>query len=135
MSSGLWASAGIFRFIAPAFIAGGLVHLTAIFFPQVLEPVPTWYHLLFVAVNFALAWGVLRRPRGFIAIFALYVVQQYVEHLPRCIEVWQVQHRFDAPGFAPLVIVPFVLWLLLRDARSASESRGLASRAKHYSCL
>jgi hypothetical protein len=124
MSSGLWASAGIFRFIAPAFVAGGLVHLTAIFLPQVLEPVPLWYHLLFVAVNFALAYGVLRRPRGFIPIFALYVVQQYVEHLPRCIEVWQHEHRFDAPGFAPLVFVPFVLVLLIRDARRSRAGTG-----------
>jgi hypothetical protein len=116
MSSGLWASAGIFRFIAPFFVAGGLFHLAAIFAPHILEPVPTWYHLLFVTVNFAMAYGVLRRPRGFIPIFALYTVQQYVEHLPRCIEVWETQHRFDAPGFAPLVFVPFVLWLLIRDA-------------------
>src|SRR5438128_1002787 len=116
----LWASAGIFRFIAPAFVAGGLVHLTAIFFPQVLEPVPTWYHVLFIGVNFALAWGVLRRPRGFIPIFALYVVQQYIEHLPRCIELWQHQRRFDVPGFAPLVFVPFVLFLLIRDHQKKS---------------
>jgi hypothetical protein len=119
MSSGLWASAGVFRFIAPFFAAGGLVHLAAMFAPQILEPVPAWYHLLFVSVNFGMAYGVLRRPRGFIPIFALYLVQQYVEHLPRCLDVWQIEGRFDAPGFAPLAFVPLVLWLLIRDARKS----------------
>jgi hypothetical protein len=119
MGSGLWASAGIFRFLAPCFVAGGVFHLAALFRPDFAEPVPAWWHLLFVTVNLALAWGVLRRPRGFLPLFALYMVQQYVEHLPRCIEVWQHQHRFDAAGFASLVFVPFVFVLLIRDARRA----------------
>jgi hypothetical protein len=119
----------IFRFIAPAFVGGALFHLAALVEPGIAEPVPAWYHLLFVVVNAALAVLVLVRPRGFVPLFALYMVQQYVEHLPRCIEVWRVHHRFDLPGFAPLVFVPFVLALLIRDARARSHRDPDAVRA------
>jgi hypothetical protein len=109
---------GIFRFIAPAFVAGGIFHLVGFIRPDLVEPVPQWYHFLFVLVNLALAAMVLRRPRWFIPVFVLYMVQQYVEHLPRLIDLWREQHRFDWAGFAALVFVPFVFALLLRDART-----------------
>ena len=118
----LLASPRIFFFIAPAFVAGALFHLAALVLPSLAEPVPNWHHLLFVAVNLALAVLVLRRPRGFVLFFAAYMVQQYVEHLPRCIDVWEQQQRFDWPGFLPLVFVPFVFGLLLRDARTRRVS-------------
>jgi hypothetical protein len=113
-----WPAPGIFRFIAPFFVAGGLFHALALVAPGVAEPVPDWFHLLFIGVNFALAVLVLWRPRGFVSLFALYMVQQYVEHLPRLVDVWRAHQRFDWPGFAPLVFVPFVLVLLIRDART-----------------
>lgn len=107
----------LFRVLALAFVGGGLFHLAAIPFPHIAEPVPAWYHALFVLVNFILAVLVVKRPRFFPGLFAVYMVQQYVEHLPRCITVWRDHGRFDLPGFAPLVFVPGVLVLLVLDAR------------------
>lgn len=112
----------LFKVLSLAFVGGAGFHVAALVRPSIAEPVPAWYHLLFVGVNAALAVLVVKRPRGIVPLFAVYMVQQYVEHLPRCITVWRDHGRFDLPGFAPLVFVPFVLALLVLDARARGEA-------------
>jgi hypothetical protein len=111
------ASPRIFRWLAPAFVAAGFFHGAALLWPHIAEPVPSWFHALFVAVNFALAVGVVKRPRGFVVLYALYTVQQLLEHGVRGVSVWQHEHRFDWASFASVMFVPFVLFLLVRDAQ------------------
>src|SRR5262249_15016649 len=108
----------IFRFIAPAFAAAGLFHLAALVWPQIAEPVPGWWHLLFVGVNAALTALVLRRPRGFLIFYVIYTAQQFIEHVPRGLAVWRLEHRIDWGSLASVVFVPCVLALLVRDART-----------------
>lgn len=108
----------LFPILALAFVGGGVFHALALVDPTIAEPVPAWYHLLFVGVNLALAILVVRRPPWLVPLFAVYLVQQYAEHLPRCVLLWREHGRFDLPGFAPLVFVPCVLALLVWDART-----------------
>jgi hypothetical protein len=119
--------ARIFHWIAPAFAAAALFHAAALFRPAIAEPVPSWWHALFVGVNLALAMGVVRRPRGFLVIYVIYMLQQFVEHGPRAATVWRSEHRIDWASIVSLVFVPFVLVLLLRDAYAKKESGARAA--------
>ena len=73
----------VFRWIAPAFAAAGVFHAAALVKPEIAEPVPPWWHALFVGVNVIMAVGVVKRPRGFLAFYVAYTVQQSVEHRAR----------------------------------------------------
>jgi hypothetical protein len=108
----------VFRFLAPAFVAAAIFHGVACIRPEIAEPVPLWFHALFVLVNLLLAVGVVRRPRGFVVGFALYVIQQLVEHGGRGFRVWTVEHRFDWASAVSVVFVPIVFALLVSDARA-----------------
>jgi hypothetical protein len=117
----------IFRWLAPAFVAAGFFHGAALVWPHIAEPVPSWFHALFVAVNFALAVGLLKRPRGFVVLYALYTLQQLLEHGVRGVTVWRDEQRFDWASFASVVFVPFVLFLLVRDAQQKAPRQNPAA--------
>ena len=50
-------------------------------------------------------------------IYALYTVQQLLEHGVRGVMVWRDEQRFDWASLASVLFVPFVLALLVRDAQ------------------
>jgi hypothetical protein len=107
----------VFRFLAPAFAAAALFHAVALARPEIAEPVPRWWHALFVVVNVLLAVGVVRRPRGFLVAFAIYTVQQLIEHGERGVRIGVTEHRLDWASLVSIVFVPIVLTLLVLDAR------------------
>ena len=123
---------GLFRVFALAFAGAGLFHGACLVKPDLAPPVPPAWHALFVLVNLTLAFGVVRfRTRAFVVGFALYMVQQYVEHGPRLIDIWREQQRIDWTSVAPLLFVPVVLvclWLNLR-ARARDATLGPSSNA------
>jgi hypothetical protein len=108
----------VFRWLAPAFAFAAIFHAAALFAPSIAEPVPPWWHALFVVVNVALAIGVVVRPRGFVIAFAVYTLQQLLEHGHRGVVVWRDEHRLDWASLVSIVFVPIVLALLVCDARS-----------------
>jgi len=110
--------ARVFPWLAPAFAFAAVFHAIAFFRPELAEPVPLWWHALFVGVNIALTIGILRRPRGFVFIYAVYTLQQLEEHLTRGIAVWTHEHRLDWASLVSVLFVPAVLVLLILDARS-----------------
>jgi hypothetical protein len=113
----LLESPRIFHFLAPAFVCAGIFHGAALIWPHIAEPMPAWFHALFVFVNFGLAWGVIARPRGFLPLFVLYTVQQLLEHGVRGVRIWQDELRLDWASLVSVLFVPFVLLLLVQQAR------------------
>jgi hypothetical protein len=112
-------SSRIFLWLAPAFACAAVFHAAACVWPSIAEPVPRWYHALFVGVNVLLGVGVVRRPPWFVFVFAVYTVQQYLEHGVRGVRVWMEEDRLDWASLASVVFVPIVLALLVRDRRRA----------------
>ena len=113
----------LFRLFAVAFAAAGLFHATAFFHPEIAEAVPRYWHALFVFVNAGLVVGVLKRPPWFPFVYALYTLQQWIEHGVRGMDVWQSEHRLDWASVVSVVFVPIVLVLLIADARQARAER------------
>src|SRR5206468_12719552 len=99
----------LLSFLAVAFVCAGIFHAVAFVNPEIAEPVPRWWHALFVIVNTALALGMRARPPGFVLGFAVYTVQQLFEHGLRGVMVWRVEGRLDWASVVSLTFVPFVL--------------------------
>lgn len=119
----------VFRFLAPAFFAAAIFHAAALVKPTIAEPEPAWFHATFVVVNFLLVAGVLRRPRGFTLAFALYMIQQLVEHGTRGFRIAIEEHRLDWASLVSILFVPIVFALLVADARAKRAHRDLAAEA------
>jgi len=73
-------SSSIFRLLAFAFLAAAIFHAAALAWPTLVDPTPWWRHALFVLINCALAFGILRRPRGFALLYAIFATQQIASH-------------------------------------------------------
>jgi hypothetical protein len=108
----------VHQVVAAGFAIAALYHAAALAWPELAESSPPWRHALFVAINGAMAAGMLLRPRAFTAIFAALVVQQIVSHGSRALSVWRTEGRVDWPSAIVLVAVPIALALLVRAALS-----------------
>jgi hypothetical protein len=120
----------VFLFLAPAFFLAAIFHAAALVKPSIAEPAPVWFHALFVVANLLLVVGVLRRPRGFALAFALYMIQQLVEHGTRGVRIAIEEHRLDWASLVSVVFVPIVFALLVSDARAKRARRDLAAEAE-----
>jgi hypothetical protein len=88
--------------------------------PQIAEPATPRSHALFVIINAALAVGVLRRPRRFVLVYAVFTLEQLVSHGSSGWSVLRDEHRVDWASVVTLGFVPSVLVMLIRDARARS---------------
>jgi len=106
----------LFRALAVGFLCAGVFHAAA-FRDGTLEPrMSPSGHALFVAINLVVAVGMLIRPRGFIALFAVLCVQQLISHGEWAWKAWHVGN-FDWRSIIVLVTMPLMLFALIRDAR------------------
>ncbi len=94
--------------LAVAFVASALFHAAAALLPRLDPGSPTWRHALFVAINGAVAWGLLARPRGFVVGFAALTAQQLYSH-GRDLALALGEGRADVASLAVVVVMPSVL--------------------------
>ena len=116
----------VFVVLSVGFAAAAVFHAVAIFAPGIDVPSPAWRHALFVAINLAVAAGVLLRPRGFAFAFAALTAQQVYSHGVTLVLAWRREGRVDWPSVVVLVAMPLVLVLLVRarqrpDSESATK--------------
>jgi hypothetical protein len=103
--------------LALSFVFAAIFHGRA-FFDGTVEPrMSSTGHALFVAVNLIAAAGMWRRPRWFLAFFAVLCVQQLVSHGQWAIDAWRAGQS-DWRSWMVLVTMPLMLALLIRDART-----------------
>jgi hypothetical protein len=112
-----------FVVLAIGFAAAAAFHAVAIFSPQIDIPSPAWRHAVFVAINLAVAAGIIFRPRGFALAFAALTAQQVYSHGVTLVGVWRRETRVDWPSVVVLVAMPLVLALLARPRHSPTPPR------------
>jgi hypothetical protein len=115
----------VFRVLSVVFACAAVFHAAAFVKPEIAEPMPRAFHASFVLVNLVLAYCVLRfRTKLLAGGFVIYMLQQWIEHVPRGLSIWQEQHRIDWASLSSSLFVPVVFVLLLLDlrGRSARES-------------
>ena len=119
----------IFVMLAAGFGVAASLHAAALVVPTILEPSPWWRHLLFVAINGAVAVLLVRRPAWFAFVFALLALQQLISHGLSGWSVWILERRIDWASVVVVVAVPAIAALLLGEAwtRASRTRRASAS--------
>ncbi len=105
------------------FGCGAVFHTIAAAVPTVDPEAPAWRHLLFVGINLACIAGFLKRPRLFIPLFAVLLVQQVLSHGGHAIRAWAESRTVDAPSIGVVLVFPTALALLVIDAAREAGRR------------
>ena len=103
----------IFIVFAVFFFVSAIYHLAALFFE--INSSPLWRNVLFVGINLFVAYFLLRRPRWFIYLFVLLMLQQLYSHGSDLIDLWNAQHKVDWLSLAVLLMLPAIFIFLLLD--------------------
>lgn len=103
----------LFIILAFVFVIPAIFHAFALFFP--LNDSPVWRNLLWVFLNLLLAYGVYTRPKFFVYVFALLIIQQFISHGSDLVHLWKTQHKVDWISVSVFIYLPVVFIFLIRD--------------------
>jgi hypothetical protein len=102
---------------AVLFAAGSLFHAWRIFASEASDATPGWRHALFIAIDAAVAVGLVKRPSWFPYLFLLLTIQQLGSHGSAAWLLWSQHRGLDMISIGVVVIMPLVCALLFWDAR------------------
>lgn len=105
----------VFFLAAAAALAAMLYHVKGFMNPTPLTP--AWRHAVFAAVDTALFYGLLKRPRWFIWFFGIACLQQVYSHGSYATAVWKTQHMVDWISVLVVLAMPLLFLLLLWEQR------------------
>jgi hypothetical protein len=116
----------VFLLFAVGFAGAAVFHAVAMV--SAIDPSsPRWRHGLFVAIDFALAVSMIRRPRWFVWVFAVLLVQQAWSHGTSLVAHAKAG-SVDVPSIVTLLALPIVLVLLVRDRANVRRGSVAARR-------
>lgn len=92
-----------------------IYHFAGIFYK--VDESPAWRHVLFVVINLFVVYGVLKRPKYFVYIVAILVIQQYYSHGTYLVNLWIEKKQIHWISVFVLVLLPIVLLCLIEDYR------------------
>lgn len=102
-------------------------HVIGIFYT--VDGSPAWRHGIFVCINLFCVYGILNRPKYFILIVFLLLVQQCYSHGQRMVKMWAAQQRIDWVSVFVLVLLLIALICLIEDQRQKSLRANRADTA------
>ena len=103
--------------ILAVFIA--LYHLTGVFYK--INDSPRWRHGLFVCINLFCIYCLLKRPKYFLFLFCILLVQQYYSHGSHLVKQWRTQHTIHWISVFALALLPVALVCLIEDYREKNK--------------
>lgn len=112
----------MFGVFAALILLAAVYHVIGLFLPQISPMTPPWRHALFVGINLAMAWLMLRRPPWFWALFALLTVQQLYGHGGKLLGHWRAAGQIEWISMLVVIGMPIMAFLLFRDWRLNRES-------------
>jgi hypothetical protein len=106
----------VFKAFALLFCFTAIYHLVGAFVK--INELPVWRHLLFAGINLFCVYGFLKRPKYFIYLLALLMVQQYYSHGTTLIQLWNEKKEIDWISVFDLLILPIALICLIKDRKA-----------------
>ena len=106
----------LFKAFAVLFLLTAIYHAAGLFIK--INESPIWRHLLFVGINLFCVYGFLKRPKYFVYLFVLLLIQQYYSHGTDLVHLWNDQKQIDWISFFDLLILPIVLICLVEDSHA-----------------
>ena len=110
----------IFMVFAILFGITALYHLVAVFY-NINDSTPI-RNLIFVVINTICIYGILKRPKWFVYFFAALFVQQCYSHGTDLYKTWMEKGKLDWISLLDLVILPTILFFLIKDWREKKEA-------------
>ncbi|HTA84325.1 MAG TPA: hypothetical protein VK783_15380 [Bacteroidia bacterium] len=83
-----------------------------------LNTEPLWRNGLFVLINLFCFYGLLNRPKYFIYLFAVLVLQQLYSHGQDILKLWSTYKQIDWLSLGVVIYMPVVFLLLVMDNRN-----------------
>ncbi len=88
-------------------------HFIGVFYK--VNDAPAWRHLLFAGIDLFCGYGVLKRPKYFVYLAAVLLVQQYFSHGTYMVNMWIEKKQVHWISVFDLLLLPIVLICLIED--------------------
>lgn len=106
----------LFVAFAVLFSVAAIFHFVGIFYK--VNDAPFWRHVLFVAIDVFCVYGLLRRPKYFVYLFGLFLLQQYYSHGSYLINMWTEKKQLHWISIFILLLLPIILMNLIAEHKS-----------------
>src|SRR4051812_31529636 len=77
---------GLFKVFAVIACVTAIYHFAGIFYK--IDGSPAWRHSLFAGINLFCVYGILKRPKYFVYLVAILLIQQYYSHGTYLVHLW-----------------------------------------------
>jgi hypothetical protein len=110
----------VFRLAAAGAAVAAGIHAAALAWPAFAGAAyppayPAWRHVVFIAIDSAVAWLFLRRPRWFVWVYAVLTAQVLYGHGGAAWTAWQRDGHVSWIDAAAIVAVPLGLAMLVAE--------------------
>lgn len=107
-------------FAALSFFAA-IYHFVDVFYK--VNDATIWRHLLFVLINLFCVYGILKRPKYFVYLAALLLIQQYYSHGTYMVNMWIEKKQIHWISVFDLLLLPIGLICLIEDCKMKSKEK------------
>lgn len=104
----------LFKVFAVLASMTAIYHLLGLFYK--VDESPIWRHLVFVVINLFCIYGILERPKYFVYLVALLLIQQYYSHGTYLINLWNSKKQIHWISIIDLLLLPIALICLFEDS-------------------
>jgi len=116
----------VFRLAAAGAAVAAGIHASALALPRFAAAAyspayPAWRHIVFIAVDSAVAWLFLRRPRWFVWAYAVLTAQVLYSHGGAAWTAWHRDGHLSWIDAAAIVAVPLGLAVLVTEHGSSKR--------------
>ena len=105
----------LFKVFAALSCLAAIYHFVDVFYK--VDESPIWRHMLFVAINLFCAYGILKRPKYFVYLIVLLLVQQYYSHGTYMVNLWIEKRQVHWISVFVLLLLPIALICLIEDCK------------------
>lgn len=103
----------LFMLFAVLLFLVAMYHLVAIFYE--INDAAVWRNFLFGVIDLFCVYGALKRPKYFVYLVALFVVQQYYSHGTYLINMWNEKRQIHWISIFDLLLCPIAFIILVED--------------------
>jgi hypothetical protein len=109
----------LFRIFAGLSAGAAIFHLVNLLYR--FDHSPAWRHIMFFFVGVICVYGFLVRPKYFLILFALLLIQQYYSHGSSLVNNWIDDQKINWINIGVLIIMPPALVLLIQDYKQTRQ--------------
>lgn len=109
----------LFVVFAVVLFLTAIYHLLGIFYK--VNDSPVWRNLLFAGIDFFCVYGALKRPKYFVYMVVLFIVQQYYSHGTYLINMWNEKKQIHWISVFDLLLCPIAMICLIEDYKMKNK--------------